>query len=46
VIELDSQGGFVARHQINDQANLTAQQVTAALTFLDAQRGKAEAEIL
>jgi hypothetical protein len=46
VIELDAQGGFVGRHQINDQPNLTAQQVTAALAFLDVQRAKAEAEIL
>jgi hypothetical protein len=46
VVELDAQGGFVARHQINDQPNLTPTQVTAALAFLDVQRAKAEAEIL
>jgi hypothetical protein len=46
VIELDAQGGFVTRHQINDQGNLTPTQVTAALTFLDTQRAKAEVEIL
>jgi len=46
VVELDAQGQFVQTHQFNDQPNLTQQQISAALAFLDAQRAKAVAEII
>jgi len=46
VIELDSGGQFVRRHQFDDQPNASPAQVTIALAFLDAQRAKARAEIL
>jgi hypothetical protein len=46
VIELDAGGQFVQRHQFNDQLNLSAAQITAALTFLDEQRAKAVSQIL
>jgi len=46
VIELDSGGQFVQRHQFNDQPSLSQAQIAAALAFLDDQRAKAIAEIL
>ena len=46
VIELDSGGQFVRRHQFDDQPNVNPAQITVALAFLDAQRAKAIAEIL
>ncbi|HUX75397.1 MAG TPA: hypothetical protein VMY40_02005 [Anaerolineae bacterium] len=46
VIELDSGGQFVQRHQFNDQPHLSQPQIAAALALLDAQRAKAVAEIL
>jgi hypothetical protein len=46
VIELDSGGQFVAVHQFNDQPNLSAAQINAAIAFLNAQRAKAVLEIL
>ena len=46
VIELDSGGQFVRRHQFDDQPNLSQAQIDAALAFLDDQRAKAVAQIL
>lgn len=46
VIELDVLGQFVQTHQFDDQPNLSGGQVSAAIAFLDAQRTKAENEIL
>ena len=45
-VELDGQGQFVRVHQADDAPNLTQPMIDAALAFLDAQRSKAESEII
>lgn len=45
-VELDDAGQFVRVRVFDDQPNLNGAQVTATVNFLDAQRVKAETEIL